>query len=177
MCPVKYRDAIYPSQSALARQLGISTGRVSYTLDRDGHLENLNTSAPRKGSCLPKPCWYRDRQFPSQVALADHLGVSPSVVTIHLKRYGHCANIGVKQHTGFRPITIAGIWFPSQQDAARTLDVTETIMSNYARGVAASITAAQIESAAMRAFSERRLMNAPALGAPERGALGKEGGA
>lgn len=46
--PTLHRGKLYPSQSALARELGISQQAVYLTLEKHGHTGRLGTFSPRR---------------------------------------------------------------------------------------------------------------------------------
>lgn len=90
--PVTYKGKEYRSHAALAREFGIPTARIERTLDRDGHLENLNTD-PRRGPGLSIPCRIGDREFRSQRAMSIALGISETRIVRHKQKYGHFENL------------------------------------------------------------------------------------
>jgi hypothetical protein len=89
-CPVIWRGRVYPSQSAAAAAAGVSASVAHYHLRVYGHLDRMGQGKGRPHLkpwlAQQQPVTIAGRTWPSQAALARHIGCSRSGLSAWLRR-------------------------------------------------------------------------------------------
>jgi hypothetical protein len=84
--PVLINGVLYPSQTQAAAAIGVHRSRITQAL-ATGRMDGLGKGAGYKvGSGSRKPCRINGKRYPSRVAAARALGVTPSAITQRLQK-------------------------------------------------------------------------------------------
>ncbi len=127
--PITIKGVEYPSLSAAAKVLGLSTQRVSEAMS-NGTIDTLGVGP---GGVNPvwarKPVTIGDLEWPSRRDAALALKVSQAELSTFLAVRERIA----KPEPTSRAVTIAGVHYPTRRAAAQALGLSEGALGTYIR--------------------------------------------